>query len=223
MYELSDDSDSESPDLDAPLAVIVARAYQKDREAFALLYEHFKQPLGKRLMALVNNKETAYDLYQDTFVRVWNYFSQGGAERQEDRLFIIHHFQVWLYTVARNVAVDYIRHNKKFVFLPLFEDKSNEYREYVLARLQSDGHEDQVCEQLYLQEALAAMSPKYRQCLLLHLQWGYSHAEIALKLGMSVMAVDSNISRGYKQLRKIYTKMKSDRCKTRKGGHKRNG
>jgi RNA polymerase sigma-70 factor (ECF subfamily) len=224
MHKLSpDDPISEPSECTMPLAEVVARACKKDRQAFEILYEYYRNPLGKRLRYLVNNQETAYDLYQETFIRVWRYLPDSGYGPE--------HFEPWLYRIARNLAISHLRHDRKFEVLPLSfqdarernleEDIPTDYVPWIvgLAKyLNIAGHEEQVCDMLCLKEALAKMSPRYRTCLLLQVYWGYSQEEIAQVLDISVKTVSTNVSRGYRQLRTIYTNMMCDHHIMRKGG-----
>lgn len=219
MHQLSsDDPSSELSSSTKPLAEIVARACKKDHQAFEMLYEHYKKPLGKRLMALVNNKETAYDLYQETFVRIWK--SISIRRRVPFGL----DFEPWLYHIARNLAFDYLRRNRKFEFLRLFRDETDELQLHELSRnLGVAENEEQVVELLCLNAALAKMTPKYRNCLLLQVQWGYTQKEIAQILRIKEKSVSANVCRGYEQLRKIYKKMMEDHPEAKKEGSERNG
>jgi RNA polymerase sigma-70 factor, ECF subfamily len=207
-----DDPSSKPSGSTMTLAEVVARACEGDREAFARLYMRYKKPLGKRLMALVNDQETAYDLYQETFIRIWE---NRRKLRRIPFTTIVERFEPWLYRIARNLAVDYLRHSRKFTFLSYEEDISDEGifeppTPGLAKYLGIPGHEDQVCDLLCLKEALAKMSPKYRTCLLLQVHWGYSQQEIAKVLEISAEAVSTNVSRGYRQLRTIYMNMMSD-------------
>jgi RNA polymerase sigma-70 factor, ECF subfamily len=222
MHRLSpDDPDAEPSGSPIPLIDIVERLYQKDWAAFEVLYEYYKVPLGKRLLYLIGDQETAYDLYQETFVRVLRYFSglsgvPAGATYES--------FEPWLYRIARNCAIDYYRHTKKFEFLQSHEDSLFEPKTHSLAEYFSiAGHEEQVCDLLCLKEALAEMSPKYRDCLLLQYHWGFSQREIAEVLDISVKTVSTNVRRGSVQLRKIYADMMNGQPTIRKGGRKQHG
>ena len=105
--------------------------------------------------------------------------------------------------------------------MSLPENEPNEPKEYELythPRLSEAGHEEKVCDQLLIEAALAMMSAQYRECVLLQDDWGLTQREIASKLGISASTVSSNVSRGYKQLREIYTKLLSERDMAKKRG-----
>lgn len=160
-----------------------------NRAAFSMLYERYKGPLGKYLLALVSNQEIAYELYQETFIRVWRAFKEGKSIPNE----IGDNFDRWLFTIAKHIAIDFIR-RRKF--------KSEPLPEFVASS--EAGHEDRVCDREILAKALAAMSPQYRTCMLFQVHWGLTQREIAEKLGISEKTVSTNVKRGYRQFREIY-------------------
>jgi RNA polymerase sigma-70 factor (ECF subfamily) len=64
--------------------------------------------------------------------------------------------------------------------------------------------EDVTAEQMAVRAALAALAPKYRVPLVLYVCEGYSVAEVASILGLSVSAVKMRLSRARKRFRKSY-------------------
>jgi RNA polymerase sigma-70 factor (ECF subfamily) len=193
-----------------PLTEAVDKAQARDHAAFERLYEHYKIPVWRRLFYLVGNKESAYDLFQETFLHVWKSLPKKPPEAA---------FEPWLYRIAKNLAIDYLRHANQLTFLPLPESESDEPKEYAFFGLLSfAGHEERVCETICIQQALECMSLQYRMCLLLQDVWGYSQREIAESLAISEKAVSSNVSRGRKQLRVAYQNMANGFQIQRKGG-----
>lgn len=198
---------------DVPFGELVRNACQKNSQAFGALYERYKEPIIRRLTLLVSDRETALDLCQETFVRAWQSVSPDIASR----------FERWLYKIAYHLAIDYLRHKRRIMFLPLPEDGQDGPTDYGQSLHQEvTGQEDRIVAFLFLQEAFAAMSPQYRVCMQLKFQEKYTIWEIAQTLDISEKAVSANISRGYTQLRKIYTHMMGDGHETSKGGNKRN-
>jgi RNA polymerase sigma-70 factor, ECF subfamily len=199
-------SDKLRPDAHEKTVRLACR--EKNRPAFAMLYEQYKKPLGKYLMARVNDQEVAYELYQNTFMQAWQFIS---PEKES-------YFDKWLYTIAHNLVVDHIRHKAVIEFLRLPENEPDEPKDYLLfTRLSIGGHEELICDRLCLEQALAAMSPKYRACVQLQVIGGLSQHEISEKLGIDVKTVRSNVYRGFIQLRNIYMEMMSDQGRTMKG------
>ena len=85
-------------DKDAIL-LLVAKAKQGDQEAFGILYEEYLTPVYRFIYFHVRHKNEAEDIAQNVFVRalgaIARYEEQGTA------------FSTWLYTIARNLIIDY--------------------------------------------------------------------------------------------------------------------
>ncbi|SRR6266516_5160459 len=111
---LPDDPCSEPSGNSMPLAEMVTRACKKDSQAFEILYKYYLKPLTGFLWKLVNNKETANDIYQETFLSVWKCIQKGSISQD-----IVEHFKPWLYKVALSRAADYYRRTGKFEIYPL--------------------------------------------------------------------------------------------------------
>lgn len=187
--------------LDAPflldnqevLAETVQRARLGDKAAFGLLYLYYKAPIWRCLLHLVGQRDVVSDLFQETFLRAWNKLSQTKEKLQ---------FEPWIKRIAANLAIDYLRREKKIVFVPLLEDEQEESSQFLLA---SEGNfEDGISEMDCVQQSLARLSPRSRTCLLLQDLWGFSQHEIAQLLNISEKSVGAYASRGREQLRLTY-------------------
>jgi len=187
--------------------VVAHQQIIQERTAFATLYETYKKPLWRRLLYLVGNKDTAYDLLQETFLHAWKDRSKKHLDTP---------FERWLYSIAKNLAIDHLRrHTTIFesVSLPTSEAEDPLF----FRSFYTLGHEDLVCQQECLKEALAQMSPQYRTCVLLQEMWGYSQREIAVSLGINEKSVSANVSRGRAQLRMLYRRVINERDVAGKG------
>lgn len=187
--------------------------YQVWVQKFEMLYEYYQEPIERYLVKWVHDQESACELCQDTFERFWKFLLSQETTSQQTA-----YYKNLLYKIARNCAIDYLRKTKKFEFLPLIESETDEPKVHArLANLSVEGHEELICEQLYLQEvlaALAAMSPKYRRCFELQAELGLTQRKIAVLLGISESAVSANISRSRERLEWLYTRMMTSRVRT---------
>ncbi len=175
------------------LAEAIQRAQAGDQVAFELLYLHYRTSIWQCLIHLIGQRDAVSDLFQETFLRAWNKLPQTKKDLQ---------FEPWLKRIAANLAIDYLRREKKFMFSSLPEDESEELAHFALP--ETANFEEQVSEMECVQKALAHMSPRSRTCLLLQDLWGFSQREIAQLLNISEKSVSAYISRGREQLRLIY-------------------
>src|ERR1700676_967549 len=100
------------------LAGAVRYARRGDHTAFEVLYWHYNKPIWNRLLRLVGNKEVTEELHQETFLRAWIHLSNMRDDTG---------FGLWLYRVAANLATDYLRHAKKFEFVPFQKEEGEEH------------------------------------------------------------------------------------------------
>ena len=184
-----------------------------DDLAFADLYTQYQKPLRNRLAHLLNNDwEAVNELTQDTFLSAWQ--NLPGLRPPFN-------FEGWLYRIAANKALDFLRRKKRieFVALPEYESLSDCY--FQIESFSAPGHEDFVCEVEWLKQTLEQMPHQQKVCLLLQEQWGFSQREIAEFLQIGEKCVSAYISRGHQWLRKARAASFSDPFiiqKKRKGG-----
>jgi RNA polymerase sigma factor (sigma-70 family) len=81
-------------------------ASREDRTAFAALYERHFQGVFDFVIRIVRDEDLASDLVQTTFIKTWEHLQRG---RVPDRP------KAWLYTLARNAAIDELRRGKRWV------------------------------------------------------------------------------------------------------------
>lgn len=171
----------------------VKRAKDRDFAAFELLYHTYKKDVWERLVYFVGNREAVQDIFQETFVRAWIHLPATNDD-------VV--FDAWLLRIAANLAIDYLRHEKRITFLPLPQNESEESfwdQKYATADSQQ-----RLSERECIEQALAQLPPKHRVCLLLQDHWGYSQREIAQLLAISEKGVSVYVSRGRRQFREAY-------------------
>jgi RNA polymerase sigma factor (sigma-70 family) len=81
----------------------VQAALNGDEKAFKLLFDKYKQALHFHLNKMVRDKEVIHDLIQEIFVKAFSNlasYQQGYA------------FSTWLYRIATNHTIDYLRKKK---------------------------------------------------------------------------------------------------------------
>jgi RNA polymerase sigma-70 factor (ECF subfamily) len=184
------------------LIKVVQRAKEGDHIAFEMLYEQYKRVIWNCLFYLIRNRESAYDLFQETFLRAWKKLPT-----------IENNFQIeaWLKQIAIHIAFDYLRQEKKCFILSFSEQETDDLGSHIFSY--SIELEENITRKERIENALAHMSPRNRLCLLLHDQWGFSQREIAELLGISEKSVSAYMSRGREQFRQLYHQTKQQEQK----------
>jgi RNA polymerase sigma-70 factor (ECF subfamily) len=168
---------------------------ERDMKLLADLVERCQHRLVRYLLYLTGRREYAEDLAQETWIRVLQRGSQYN-ERQR--------FDPWLFAIARNLAIDYLRKKGKGVqtaSLPNDRDAmllvpSSGPSPFEAAARSEDA--------IRLAGQLQILSPLYREALLLRFQEDLSLQEIAQVLGAPVTTVTSRIYRGLAALRSAF-------------------
>jgi RNA polymerase sigma-70 factor, ECF subfamily len=169
-------------------AELVALAQQGDQMAFASLYEQYS-PLVFRFLRrrLDGSEQIVEDLTEDVFVKVYE-----KLDRYVERGLP---FTAWLYRIAHNHLVDYLRS------LPRLSTHSlDEVAEMPEPETTSDY--TRVLDRQSLEPALARLTPEQRQAVELRFLQGMSVAETAATMGRSDEAVKKLQARALANLRR---------------------
>jgi len=162
---------------------------RRDPDLLDRLIEQYQHRLMRYLTYVVGNRQTAEDLFQDTWLRVLERGSQYDGE---------HQFSAWLFSVARNLAIDHLR-KKKHVSL---ETEENEVPITIPVSAGPSAFEvvagAEKSEQIF--EALTKVSAEYREAIVLRFHEELSLEEIAAVTRAPLGTVKSRIYRGLSAL-----------------------
>lgn len=162
---------------------LIVRIGREDRSALEEFYTLTERTLYSYVLAIVKNPYDTQDIVQDTYLKVRA--SAHLYQKQGKPL-------AWLFTIARNLAMDLFRRNSRFLPEEAFEmDDTMEYS-YVT----------EMTDRLVLETAMNILTERERQILLLHLVAGIRHREIAANLGLPLSTVLSCYQRTLKKLKR---------------------
>ena len=168
---------------------------ERDMQLVADLVERCQHRLVRYLLYLTGSREYAEDLAQETWVRVLQRGSQYNGRQR---------FDPWLFAIARNLAIDYLRKKQKGV-----QTASSPNDRDAMLLLPTSGPSPFEAaarseDAIRLAGQLRILSPLYREALLLRFQEDLSLPEIAQVLGAPVTTVTSRIYRGLAALRSAF-------------------
>lgn len=155
---------------------LIEKAKGGDQEAFGLLYEEWYAPLYRFILVRVTAKETAEDLVQDVFLKVF-----ASLDRFELRAA---HPLGFLYTTARNTIIDY--HKKKR------PERLDEEAALLIADEDANNPENDAAlsfDIASLGEALRTLTREQQDVVMLRFTEGRSVRETAEVMGKSEEAV----------------------------------
>lgn len=169
--------------------------------ALNALMERHGERLYHYLIRLVRIEAEAADLAQETFVRVYQHSARFRPNAK---------FSIWLYTIATNLARDYLRKTTRRAQTSLeAESESGASLEDVLPS-GDPGPRDSLEageRSQAVRDAIAALPEELRLPLVLAEYEDQSHAEIAAVLDCSAKAVEMRLYRARQQLRTTLAKL----------------
>src|SRR5690625_2458002 len=154
-------------------------------------YDQYSMIIYKYIFKLIHDRQQAEDLTQDTFLKVYIYLENN---KQVD------YPKTFLYRVAHNLTVDYIRKHKP---LQLMKDFFS-YQKDPGASVESIVETREASQELY--NGLASLKTSYQRVIILRKIEELSTRETGHILGWSESKVKSTLSRGMRALKKHLTK-----------------
>ena len=179
---------------------IVEQVIGGDVDSFAVLVDRYQDRIYGTVLNYVSNPDDAVDITQESFVKAYSNLRSFNASSA---------FYTWIYRIAVNTAIDFLRRQRsrvadslddhKFVevgFEPASKDPSAD-PEKVLARTE---------QRRALRKAIGSLSDKLRSVVVLHDVEGLSQEEVADILRVPVGTVKSRVSRARAELRYMLRK-----------------
>lgn len=123
----------------------ILRFLQNSKErtkGFELLVAQYSEPLYWKIRSIVLTHDDADDVLQNTFLKVWNGLDNFRGESR---------FSTWLYRIAINESLDFLRNRKQETFVSADVEPS------VANHLVADEYFDGNRTQALLQEAIASL------------------------------------------------------------------
>jgi len=176
-------------------AELLERARTGDVDAFAELFEGLRSTLFSVACRLVGPVD-ADDVVMETYLKAWQAIPRFGARSS---------LRTWLYRIAHNCALDYVRSRKRRKEHTLLSDEEKSRMEQ-LPDERAD-RPDEVAERaelvLEVRNALTKLSHNHAVVLQLRYTDGLSYAEIAAATGVSPGTVMSRLFNAKRKLSTI--------------------
>lgn len=168
------------------------RFLEGDDNALAGIVRDYKDGLMLYLNGIVGNIYVAEELMEETFFKLIT---------RRPRFTAKYSFKTWLYTVGRNVALDYLRHSSKSAAVSTEEVGDSLKDECDLEKMY-------IAEErkLTLHNAMKKLHPEYRQVLWLLYFEDFSNAEAASVMKKSSRQMKNLVYRAKTALKSELTK-----------------
>jgi RNA polymerase sigma-70 factor (ECF subfamily) len=162
----------------------------RDETALAQLYDRYDRILFGLLMRILNNREEAEDVLQETFLQVWR--KAADFDESRGRPF------TWLVTLARSRGIDRLRTlaSRERVAEAGAREVSEEISDAATDALKSE-------QRGLVSDALAKLPDEQKRPIMLAYFDGLTQSEIAARLGAPLGTVKTRMRTGMIRLREL--------------------
>ena len=177
---------------------LVARCQMGDYAAFEVLYRRWQKPILAYLTQLTRDREAAACLSQETFMKVFEHSERFDTNRR---------FTTWLYTIARNSALDWLTSKHRTTSVPFSGLASDDGQavEYAapLVPIETLLAKQESLE--ILAKALETLSPIHREIveLVIFRELSYEDAAVILGGEVSLGTLRSRLHHALRHLRTV--------------------
>jgi RNA polymerase sigma-70 factor (ECF subfamily) len=155
-----------------------------DASAFQELTHRYLKHIFNFARQYVRENETAEDVAQDAFLKAWKHigrFKHGYS------------FKPWLFTIARNTALDYIKKKKAIAFSDMQDNDEDQSFSDLIADEEPLPPEIFAHKELgaEITEAMKVLIPEHRAVLIMHYHHDMTFEEIAQSMKKPMNTVKS--------------------------------
>jgi RNA polymerase sigma factor (sigma-70 family) len=176
--------------------VLVQQATRGDQKAYAELMGRYRDAIYYMLIKMVNNASDAEDLTIEAFGKAFKNIQQYTPN---------YAFSTWLFKIATNNCIDFIRKKKTLtVSLDQNDDDPDKMSTDIMAPI-LDPEEEMIKEQKQkmMRDIVSKLKPRYRKLIELRYFKEYSYEEIAEELELPIGTVKAQLFRARELLYNI--------------------
>lgn len=193
---------------DIPDNILIEAALHGDQAAYALLVQRYREGLTlyvnefvghlKNSEGIIELAEEPQDIVQEAFHKAFQALDSYTPQYK---------FSTWLFSIAKNIAIDYARKRKITIGASLTTDNIHNLAN-IGSGIRNSPEDKLISSQEYrtLIEMINSLEPKYREPAILRFIKEYEYNEIAQELNLGLNTVKTRLKRAKQMLIKIISK-----------------
>ena len=175
---------------------LVAIAVSGFDGSFEELVRRYQRPISAYVYRMVGNYESALDLTQEIFIKVYNSLNRYRAEFK---------FSTWIYKIAHNAAVDHLRRTAtREQSLVLGPEGDTFDLPLESARLSPEQESEQKERRGEIEAVVRALPANYRELIILRHSQDLSYEEIVEVTGLPLGTVKNRLFRAREMMRQQF-------------------
>ena len=177
---------------------LVQMAVKGDQKAYAELMQRYKDSIYFMLLKMVNNRDDADDLTIEAFGKAFKNLHQYTPDFA---------FSTWLFKIATNNCIDFIRRKRKLTFSldKNMENDSGQEMQFEIKSPMLDPEEKMIKKQkaILMRDVVEKLKPRYKRLVELRYFQERSYEEIADELKLPLGTVKAQLFRAREFLYQI--------------------
>lgn len=175
---------------------LVAIAIDGFDGSFEELVRRYQRPISAYVYRMVGNYESALDLTQEIFIKVYNSLNRYRAEFK---------FSTWIYKIAHNAAVDHLRRTATREQSLVLGPEGDTYDlPLESARLSPEQESEQKERRGEIEAVVRALPANYRELIILRHSQDLSYEEIVEVTGLPLGTVKNRLFRAREMMRQQF-------------------
>lgn len=171
----------------------------KDSQYFYCLMKRYEEKLSSYVYHLTFlPEEDMADIIQNSFIKIYQHLNNYDNSLK---------FSSWVYRIAHNEAVNYLKKHRKLIKLEI-EDDSNEFVDWLISDTDIEKEALESDFKKYIGKILDRLKPEYKEVIILRFFEEKDYQEISDILKRPMGTVATLLSRAKKQFKEVYEKNK---------------
>ncbi|MCE5319893.1 MAG: sigma-70 family RNA polymerase sigma factor [Bacteroidales bacterium] len=170
---------------------LVEQALQKREEAYSAIVSRYQERVTKYILLLVSNNDDAKDISQETFEKAFGMLHSYDSQ---------YAFSTWLFTIAKNCCIDFLR--KQRLNVRSIETMTNSDDPGGRSSSVPSPEENFIFEQEIdkLKRHIEKLPERYKEVAELRFLHEYAYEEIAKELNLPLGTIKTRIRRAKEHL-----------------------
>ncbi len=173
---------------------LIKEALAGNQESYSRLMEKYRGAISHLIYRMIGSQDMVEDLTQEAFIKAFNALASFNEE---------YAFSTWLYKIATNNCIDYLR-KKKLQTLSIHKPIASKDGEHMMeipdSRYLPDKPLVSSQQTMNITQAIENLPEKYRRVIVMRHQQEMSYEEIASELNLPLGTVKAHIFRAREML-----------------------
>jgi RNA polymerase sigma-70 factor, ECF subfamily len=175
---------------------LVVTALSGVEGSFEELVRRYQRPISAYVYRMVGNYESALDLTQEIFIKVYNSLTRYRDEFK---------FSTWIYKIAHNAAVDHLRRSATREQSLVIGQEGDQFDlQLESGRLSPEQESERKERRIEIESVVRALPANYRELIILRHSQDLSYEEIVEVTGLPLGTVKNRLFRAREMMRQHF-------------------